>query len=266
MRKLILLTGIIAVLIASCNNQSNTRKRTTSKKTAQTFNEVLDYQMKDILMKDTTCTNSDILKCTHVRLAYPEFLGTHAGTANMLTRDLITYLLYDKDLGTSRSNDLKKVTDDFLLNYYKLKRSFPDLKQTWYFRLNSRPLYEQDSVLCFAFDYDTYTGGAHGLRGRYFLNLNRYTGKKLWPLSLVKDMDAFSQLAEKKFREIKGIKPGESLNDAGFKFENNQFRLPANIGLSDKGFILRYNLYEIAPYALGPTEFTISYREAGIKK
>ncbi len=262
MKKILSLVVLTGVIFVSCNR--HVEKKKPNNKKQQNFYEVLDYQMKDILKQDTTCTNEDILKCTHVRLAYPEFLGTHAETANQLTRELITYLLYTDDLGTSRAKDLNKVSEDFILDYYKLKRSFPDLTSTWYFRLEARPLYEKDSLLCFAFDYSTYTGGAHGMHGRYFLNLNRYTGKKFRPLSLIKDLDGFTKLAEQKFRTLKGLKPDENLNDAGYNFKEGKFHLPANIGLSDRGFVLRYNDYEIAPYAFGPTEFTIPFKDAGI--
>ena len=37
--------------------------------------------------------------------------------------------------------------------------------------------------------------------------------------------------------------------------------LPENIGFSDEGVILLYNVYEIAPYSEGITEFTIPFEE-----
>ncbi len=255
---------IALMLLTSCNRNGERKTQKKSHKQQVSFREVIDYQMQDILKQDTTC-NNDIMHCTHVRIEYPDFLGNYATIPNRLTHDLITYLLYDKDMGSSRSNDLKKVTQDFLFDYYMFKRSFPSVKTVWYFKLKSEPIYEHDSLLCFAFSSEKYHGGTHAIAGKYFITINRYTGKRFWPLNLISDIDTFKNIAEKKFRKLKGLNPDDNLNKAGYNFDNNKFKLPSNIGLNDKGFVLRYNVYEIAPYAMGPTEFTIGFKEAGIK-
>ena len=51
--------------------------------------------------------------------------------------------------------------------------------------------------------------------------------------------------------------------DEGFGdyFFGEEFHLPANIGYNDEGVLLFYNVYEIASYAVGITEFTIPFEE-----
>ncbi len=254
---------LMFVAVVSCNRTTNKKTANTNKKTV--IYEVIDYEMKDILEQDTSC-KKDVLKCTHIRVEYPEFYGKNSVIPNRLTHDLITYLMYDNDLGTSRSNDLRLVAKDFMTDFYNFKKSFPSSSLIWYFKLKSYPVYEQDSILCFAFESDLYRGGAHDLPGKYFITVNRYTGKKIWPLSLVPNIESFKEISEEAFRKEKNIKPGENLKDAGYKFDQGNFKLPANIGICDSGFILRYNVYEIAPYSEGSTEFIIPFSKAGIKK
>ncbi len=265
MKKLSILIFTIA-LLTSCGLSRKKSKPTQSVRSVNTntIKEVLDYDMKDILLQDTTC-KKDILHCTHVRVSYPEFYGNHAGQPNRITHNLITYLLFDKDLGSRRSLDLQKVAKDFIFDYYLFKRSFPQAKTIWFFRLKSAPVYEHDSLLCFSFVAEQHKGKDYGLSGKYFLTFNQYTGKRFSPLNLISDKKKFTVLAEKKFRTMKKLTKSEDLQHAGFHFTENKFALPANIGLNETGFILRYNRYEIAPYKSGPTEFTIPYDEADVK-
>ncbi len=265
MKKLSILIFAMA-LLTSCGQNSKKTKSIQSIRSVNThtIKEVLDYDMKDLLLQDTTCTK-DILHCTHVRVSYPEFYGNHADQPNRATHNLITYLLYDKDMGSRRSLDLKKVAKDFIFDYYLFKRSFPQVKTTWFFRLKSEPVYEQDSLLCFSFVAEQQKGKDHGLSGKYFLTFNRYTGKRFSPLHLISDKKKFLDLVEQKFRTMKKLTKSEDLKQAGFHFSGNQFALPSNIGLNDTGFIVRYNVYEIAPYPSGPTELIIPYNEAGVK-
>jgi hypothetical protein len=255
---------LLIIIFVSCNRTTEKNSAAKTKRNVS-IREVIDYEMKDILVKDTSC-KKDVVKCAHVRVEYPEFYGNNSAIPNRLTHDLITYLMYDNDLGTSRSGDLKLVAKDFITDYGNFKKSFPTSNLVWYFKLKSYPLYEHDSILCFAFESDLYRGGAHDLTGKYFITVNRYSGKKIVPLTLVSNRDAFKEASEKIFRLKKGIKPDEDLNGAGFNFSGGKFKLPSNIGVCDSGFVLRYNVYEIAPFSEGPTEFVVPFSKAGISK
>ena len=53
-----------------------------------------------------------------------------------------------------------------------------------------------------------------------------------------------------------------SIKDKSTLFEKDNFTLPVNIGYTEEGLILAYNVYEIAPYSTGLIDFTIPYEEA----
>jgi hypothetical protein len=79
---------------------------------------------------------------------------------------------------------------------------------------------------------------------------------------LIKDRTKLNKRVEQKFREINEIGPHDNLNEKGF-FWDGKFQLPANIGLVPEGVQFFYNSYEIAAYAVGPTEFVLTWEELG---
>ena len=80
------------------------------------------------------------------------------------------------------------------------------------------------------------------------------------PEEPIKNKIDFIKLSEIYFN----LKLQEKLKENGFNdyFFGDSFQLPENIGFSDEGVILLYNVYEIAPYSEGITEFTIPFEEA----
>ena len=93
-----------------------------------------------------------------------------------------------------------------------------------------------------------------------FLNFDPQTGQLLHLDDHIKNPSGFVKLAEKYFN----LELQESSDEEGFDdyFFGEGFHLPANIGFSDDGVILLYNVYEIAPYSEGVIEFTIPFEEA----
>ncbi|MBO6760471.1 MAG: DUF3298 domain-containing protein [Roseivirga sp.] len=55
----------------------------------------------------------------------------------------------------------------------------------------------------------------------------------------------------------KEIPPTESLEERGYWFENDRFELTENFAIINKSLIFYFNPYEIAPYAMGPTELEL---------
>jgi len=124
-------------------------------------------------------------------------------------------------------------------------------------------IYNANSILSFQSEFDHFTGGAHGNSGMYFTNFNSLDGKKL-NLSdlLVASYGAeLDNIAEKKFRREKELGTEANLEEAGFWFKQGKFSLTENFGIKNDGLVFYFNSYEIAPYAMGPTEIKIPYAE-----
>ena len=68
-------------------------------------------------------------------------------------------------------------------------------------------------------------------------------------------------MAESKFRAKYNIGAKTVINATDFMFENNEFQLPQTYFYTKEGFLLYYNVYEIASYAQGNFEVLIPYTE-----
>ena len=68
-------------------------------------------------------------------------------------------------------------------------------------------------------------------------------------------------LAEKDFRKIRELKPGESLEAAGFWFKDGKFKLTDNFVIQKDGLKFLFNDYEIGPHVLGSTEIFVPYSD-----
>ena len=110
----------------------------------------------------------------------------------------------------------------------------------------------------------TFQGGAHGSPTASVATFDANTGKQLTWDDLVTDTTALKVVAEKKFREERAdiFKPTDGSEP--FQFDDVfQFKLPDNYGLTEAGIYCHYLAYEVGPYAIGSSVFTIPFAELG---
>lgn len=260
MKRLLFLISGILLMIASCDNSNNTDADKKEEQLSETnVLTSVNYEMTRIFVKDTNC-KSDLKDCAHVLIIYPKFLNKHLSKINMFINHRMADLFGYGDVENPDLVNLSSAADSTIADYQKFKKEFPESKQVWSFRLKARVSFVDDEKISILIVSDSYMGGAHGNVNQMFMNFDK-KGNLLKLENIVEDIDLFKEIAEKKFRLKKNIKKGESYSDAGFNFPNDEFALPANIGLSDTSFILYYNQYEIAPYSMGPTQLLIDFDE-----
>lgn len=189
--------------------------------------------------------------CPSVRVAIPEAgdstpLGR--GVNQALREEVIDILDYDE---TRDATGIPEAIGAFSTAYQDMRRQFPDETIGWEAELEGQITYEDDRLLSLKLEAYIFTGGAHGLSTTRYLNFDKKTGEELDHKALFADVTALENLAEKAFREAKGIPPGAGINDTGFMFEEDRFALPENLGFTPQGLELLYNPYEVASYADG---------------
>ncbi|MCT1529797.1 DUF3298 and DUF4163 domain-containing protein [Sphingobacterium daejeonense] len=107
-----------------------------------------------------------------------------------------------------------------------------------------------------------FSGGAHGNSFTIWSVYDVHNYEKLELNTFISEnkMKEFTKIAERFFRREEGLADTASLEDEYF-FENDEFSLAANYGISKEGIIFYYNSYEIKPYAAGPTYLSIPYED-----
>jgi len=158
------------------------------------------------------------------------------------------------------ATNFNELLSRFMASYDELRKEDPE-ETGWEAKVEGRVTYESDSLLNIVLEHYVYEGGAHGYNGRISLLFNPKTGKAISQPQLLRNKADFKTFAEKKFREKFHIAEKDSLNSAGFMFDHSKFVLPQTYIYTDKGFLLYYNIYEIASYAEGPKEILIPYEE-----
>ncbi len=105
-----------------------------------------------------------------------------------------------------------------------------------------------------------YTGGAHPNSSLVNGVYSKDGAHKLKLTDVTSDVLKFNMIAEKHFRKARGIGKNQDLK-ADFWFEHGFFACNDNFKFDSNGITFTFNAYEVAPYYLGPTEFTVPLRE-----
>ena len=124
-------------------------------------------------------------------------------------------------------------------------------------------IFEGPGALTLAFEETVFTGGAHGIQVKQYTSFNPIGGKRLELSDVVNSRreSRLATLAEKSFREARGLPPDTDLTEAGFAFDQRSIVPAENFGVVEGGIVFRFNPYEVGPYSLGPTEFTVTREE-----
>lgn len=114
----------------------------------------------------------------------------------------------------------------------------------------------------------TFEGGAHGSPTAAVATFENSTGKLLSWDDLVTDTSAMKAIAEQNFRKERADIFAPTDGSEPFQFDDIfQFKLPDNYGLTKEGIFCYYLAYEVGPYAIGETVFTIPFADiAAISK
>lgn len=160
----------------------------------------------------------------------------------------------------SKKTNLKAVLEDFNSEYINFKKDFPDSNEPiWELHIETEKTYQSEDVITLAVSTYEFKGGAHGNDKIRFLNLNAKTGEILNLNDIIEDIAAFKTIAKAHF--IKSLETEDENMKMEDFFFGKPFQLPENIGFSDEGLVMLYNVYEVASYDQGYTEFAIPYAE-----
>ena len=126
-------------------------------------------------------------------------------------------------------------------------------------------VYNTNNILVIGLTYYDYTGGAHGMSGTSFINLNTNTNTviKLEDFFNTADSMVLKDLLVKNVRQVRSIPDTTTLQDAGLFVEGNNLPIPRNYYVTPSGIMFEYSLYEIASYSEGQLTFFIPFKEMG---
>jgi hypothetical protein len=141
----------------------------------------------------------------------------------------------------------------------------PDMPGRWFLVREVKVELDTVKVVALAFSEFAYTGGAHPNTALIHRVYDAVSGRRLRLDEIVRPeaRDSLTRLAERAFRAARDLEPAADLGEAGFWFKDGRFALNDEVGARPEGLVFRFNPYEVAPYSMGATEFTVPWAEAG---
>jgi hypothetical protein len=204
----------------------------------------------------------DPTPCTKVRIdTLPALPPSFTDAAREKVTKQVDEALYAPldDAGTEASRDgliesVRAQFDDYL------QEKDPDVVVDWSVERSASLIYSSAEVVSVAVKNRGFLGGAHGFDDERLFVFDAKSGAMLTWDDLISSASrsVFLKAAEAEFRRVRGLAPGASLSEAGFTFEKgDDFELPTNFALTDKGIVCHYNPYEVGPYVMGATDFVV---------
>ncbi|MCO6487155.1 MAG: DUF3298 domain-containing protein [Phaeodactylibacter sp.] len=254
------------LLAAGCgpgNNKGNSDPKTDGEPAAT----ALVFEQERFSRQSASC-EQDSNRCARVSAVYPLAVAGPEEAARSINDSLLAYVKVSLAVFSPSPEDIPQsldaIADDFLEEYEAVMSEAGEQEGSWSVELEGSVLYQSGRLAAVRLGTFSYAGGAHPNSFEYLLNFDARTGKVLRLPDLVRDTARLKELAELAFRQARELGPDENLSEAGFFWEG-PFALPENYAMTEEGLYFVYNPYEVAAYAMGPTEFTLSREElAGI--
>ncbi len=149
--------------------------------------------------------------------------------------------------------------------YLEDQKNNPDIKVVggWYNyikNIKSKILFSEDNLLTYQIDTYDYTGGAHGSHASLFLNFDLRTGKQVHLSNLFNEgyEKELTRLLLAQLEKNNKVSTQNELEDIGY-FITEPLSPTENFYFNKDGFCFFYNVYEIAPYAMGTTTINIPF-------
>ncbi len=115
-------------------------------------------------------------------------------------------------------------------------------------------------LLTYSIYREDYTGGAHGFYSTKFLNIDLRTLKTITLDDLLQGdyEETLTTLIEQRLMQDNNAGSADELYDMGYGTTGNIAPID-NFYLTPDGITFHYNIYEIAPYVIGPIEVTVDF-------
>lgn len=130
----------------------------------------------------------------------------------------------------------------------------------YYQNIESTVQHYEGDLLVYKAQFNEFTGGAHGMERTTFLNLDLAQKRQLLldDIFIDESSEALTQLLWQQLMKDNKATTKEDLELMGYGLTGD-LTPSENFYLDNKGVAFYYNVYEIAPYSMGPVEIRLSY-------
>lgn len=221
--------------------------------------------MKTLERATAGCPESPRGVCAEVALEYPEIVAAPTPEAEERLREVVQTLLIAPAPFVESAADAEELAREFLRQQADVSRSHPEGSSTegWFLERRIVVVHQDARVFSLSVSESWYSGGVHPNSSRTLASFDPGTGRRLALDDLVERsrVPDLVDLAERRFREVRGIPRGVLLSEAGFTFPQETFYVNDDFAVTPEGLAFHFDPYEVGPYALGPTDYVVSRAE-----
>lgn len=246
------------MFLVACQNKVDGEEGNQTPVTMDNPTQIVFTQ--DSLIKQSSHCAIDSNKCAQFSLFYPYAKSGPTDLCVAFNRLQLKFLKNSLQQGESEaaspSTNLEALADAFLADYDELLADASPYEMPWELETTGAILFQNEKIVSVRLQQYNYTGGAHPNSYTTLWMLDKQTGEALDFKYMGTNTDSLLVIAEEAFRSVIDLPREKRLEEAGF-FLGETFFLPQNYAWVKEGLLLYYNTYEIAPYAVGPTEVII---------
>ena len=184
-----------------------------------------------------------------------------------LKKIISKHLLKHNKVIVSPMEFLEKLKNNYFDSYIKSSEGIADISNPEPFNreknISMQVAYNENQILSIILKKFAKTGKSPGMEMDKYLVFSSALNRQLFIEDIISEegLSFLDELLNKKLRKLNGIRPDESLKDAGFftgEISHNN-----NFFINNDGIGFLYNIYEIAPGSLGTTSLFITFNEIG---
>lgn len=218
-----------------------------------------------------TMTEAASKKCVHdtvcaeITLKYPVLSGGNAAATQAINDTILSFV--QMMIGGDPKWPLPQSFDSAVYNLYSMlldqTEATPDYEMSFTFEMKSSTVFQSSRLISFEINNYSYTGGAHGNYAAALYTFSLDNGKLLDLTEVVKDTSALRPMLEKGFVEAKS-NPGEKIKLEDLVYQEYvHLPIPEQWCIVKDGVRFTYNPYEVASYAVGQTDITLTWDQLG---
>jgi hypothetical protein len=159
-------------------------------------------------------------------------------------------------------DDYKDLEDDFLEERDHEHEGDPGAWFSYYEYTTNEITFNKNNLLCYAINYENFTGGAHGSHTcvNYIVDLS--TGAQLTEKEIFTDnfQDALAKIFVHKLAKKNKVDNVKELENMGY-FSIDEIYPNDNFAIDETGITYYFNEYEIAAFAVGTTSIHLPFEE-----
>lgn len=248
-----LFTGLLlcsALFIVSCKSKETAAAPAPMKAETRNFDKKF-------------CATEDL--CATFVVKVPELTGGDSTTVKVVNHSVQSYIL--STVGANESLPFPVAMDSaatqFIAAFQQSREEYPDIPMGYAMEINGTVPMLTTKAATVHLDGYSFMGGAHPNPFTTIVSYDLLNGGKVLTINaLVSDTNAVRPLLEAGYKEAKGMKPEDKINELLYS-ELQQLPMPANVAVLSQGIIFYYNAYEVAAYAIGPTEIILTWEQLG---